>query len=435
MLSVGELRKRRNVVQDFITNPGIKLTEVKEGVARYEKAFCNFVSSHDNYLPYEDDEEKIALTNDSYDSQRDMKLQLDILVGEWREKKKRELRPLSEYNFSQVSARSVKSSALSAISVKERKKLMEEAKLEIRALKEKQELQRELERVEKGKAELNRKLELVDAKTKLQQTEIDLMLEQTFEKDTDGMNDYFEEYYMQNNVKEELSPPVGETGATSSSESKLVDNRVIVSDEQLQSSQIQSHSSPLSVQVSVGTETVATLSSVPHIAPKVGLRSSASIAPKESQSLVSSLTQHSPYLTTTSVPDTIQPPLYTIASLSPASFQSTPACYCAPRTSLTATATEFYPAFVSQQNPPLLLQYPYLSPQSLASAQQSEAWTTIAQAIKQGPSLPKVELMKFNGDPLEYVEFVTNFIDNIESQVADESQKTYVITCTVCGKS
>ena len=122
-------------------------------------------------------------------------------MSEWREKKKGEGRPPSEYSFSQASARSVKSFALCAISVKERKRLMEEAKLEIRVLKEKQELQRELERVEKGKAELNRILELLDAKTKLQQTEIDLMLEQASEKETDGMNDYLEEYYMQNNVK------------------------------------------------------------------------------------------------------------------------------------------------------------------------------------------------------------------------------------------
>lgn len=42
---------------------------------------------------------------------------------------------------------------------------MAKAKLEILALKGKQELQRELERVEKGKTELNRKLELLDAKT------------------------------------------------------------------------------------------------------------------------------------------------------------------------------------------------------------------------------------------------------------------------------
>ena len=143
------------------------------------------------------------------------------------------------------------------------------------------------------------------------------------------MNDYLEEYFMQNNVKEELSLPMGETGATSSSESKPVDNRLILSDEQLRSSQIQSHLLPSSAQVSVGTETVVTLSSVPHIAPEVGLRSSASIEPRKSHSLASSLTQHSPYLTTTPVPDTIQPE----------SFQSTSAYYCAPRTNLTVTAT------------------------------------------------------------------------------------------------
>ena len=136
------------------------------------------------------------------------------------------------------------------------------------------------------------------------------------------------------------------------------------------------------------------------------------------------------------MPDTVQPPLYTIVSLSPASFQSTSAYYCAPRTKLTATTTEFYTAFVSQQNPPLPIQYPYLSPQSLISAQQSEAWTTIAQAIKQGPSLPKVEFMQFNGVPLEYAEFVTNFRDNIESQVADidESQGLTRLLAQCVGK-
>ena len=78
------------------------------------------------------------------------------------------------------------------------------------------------------------------------------MLEQAFKKETDGMNDYLEEYYLQNNVKEGLSPPMGETDAISSSESKLVDNRVIASDEQLQSSQIQSHLLLSSAKVSVG---------------------------------------------------------------------------------------------------------------------------------------------------------------------------------------
>lgn len=64
-------------MQDLFKNPGIKATE-EGSVAMYEEVFRNFVSSHDNYLRYEDDEEKIALTYDIYDSQRDMKFQLDI---------------------------------------------------------------------------------------------------------------------------------------------------------------------------------------------------------------------------------------------------------------------------------------------------------------------------------------------------------------------
>ena len=57
--------------------------------------------------------------------------------------------------------------------MKERKRLMEEANLEMQALKEKQELQRELDEIEKGKVELSRKLELLDVKTKVQRTEMD----------------------------------------------------------------------------------------------------------------------------------------------------------------------------------------------------------------------------------------------------------------------
>ena len=76
------------------------------------------------------------------------------------------------------------------------------------------------------------------------------------------------------------------------------------------------------------------------------------------------------------------------------------------------------------QKPTLLGFRPSCTPPSLPrESSMVETWTTIAQAIKQGPSLPKVELMKFSGDPLEYAEFATNFKDDIESQVSDESQR------------
>ncbi|KAK2547275.1 hypothetical protein P5673_032831 [Acropora cervicornis] len=107
---LGELRKRRNVVQDLITGPGVQLTEVEDAV-------------------------------ESYDNQRDLKLQSDVLVNDWRAKRKALERLSFESGLSLKSAKSVKSYASSRYSLKERKRLMEEAKLEMQALKEKQELQ------------------------------------------------------------------------------------------------------------------------------------------------------------------------------------------------------------------------------------------------------------------------------------------------------
>jgi len=49
-------------------------------------------------------------------------------------------------------------------------------------------------------------------------------------------------------------------------------------------------------------------------------------------------------------------------------------------------------------------------------------WQAIADALKQGPTLPKIELMKFGGDPSEYGEFVATFRNHVESQVSDDSQ-------------
>lgn len=60
---------------------------------------------------------------------------------------------------------------------------------------------------------------------------------------------------------------------------------------------------------------------------------------------------------------------------------------------------------------------------------------TIAEALRQGPSLPKVELMKFSGDPAEYTEFVMNFQDNIKSQVQDNSQRLTHLLAQCKGKA
>lgn len=57
-------------------------------------------------------------------------------------------------------------------SVKEKRRVATEAKLETRILKEKQELEGKLEEVERGKAELSKKLELLTAKAKMEQAQI-----------------------------------------------------------------------------------------------------------------------------------------------------------------------------------------------------------------------------------------------------------------------
>ena len=63
------------------------------------------------------------------------------------------------------------------------------------------------------------------------------------------------------------------------------------------------------------------------------------------------------------------------------------------------------------------------------------AWQAIADALRQGPTLPKIELMKFGGDPSEYGEFVVNFRDHIESQVSDDSQRLTCLLAQCVGRA
>ena len=175
-----------------------------------------------------------ALMIDSYDNQRDMKLQLDILMNDWKTKRKELERPPSESGLSLKSAKSVKSYASSGNSLEERKRLMEEAKLEMQALKEKQELQGKLEEIEKDKAELSRKLELLDVKTKVQRTEMDLMLEQSVEEGSHGMNYYLTEYCMKNQLKRELPSQPDELTVTPNDREKVSDGMPTVNGAQSQ---------------------------------------------------------------------------------------------------------------------------------------------------------------------------------------------------------
>ena len=399
---LGELRKRRNCVQELILSPSTQISGV-------EAEIC------------------------SYQNEREMKLQLEILINQWR--KKGVGTPPSESGLSHGSDKSERSCVSNRSSVKEKRRVAVEAELEVQTLKEKQELERKLE-VERSKAELNRKLELLSAKTKMEQAEIDLLLECGEENEAkDGMNDYLKEHGANYPpAKGHLSQPVA-GGATPSSESQpVVDNGKM----QTSSAQDIAQTSLSSL---VTASYVTSGSAVTTSAPNVGR-----VAIHKTSS--SSLTTLAPSICTKSSTPISYAPRFnlpratsTAVAASPMSMHRSPGMptwSCSPRTvGLDASATEFYPANTPQQSASTYIYSapPFEQQASPQSRMQPDPWVAVAEAIKQGPSLPKVELMKFSGDPLEYVEFVTNFRDNIENQVSDESQRLTRLLAQCSGKA
>ena len=133
---LGDLRKRASQLRESFENPEVCFTDIGAEVCLYNRAFRKFVDAHEACMQLESDEEKKLFMSDSYENQRDLKLQLDILFKRRENEYKRELAP-SVSNFSKSSKRSVRNSLSSRSSVKERKRL-EEAKLNIESLKKRQ---------------------------------------------------------------------------------------------------------------------------------------------------------------------------------------------------------------------------------------------------------------------------------------------------------
>ena len=73
-------------------------------------------------------------------------------------------------------------------------------------------------------------------------------------------------------------------------------------------------------------------------------------------------------------------------------------------------------------------------PQSESQADRG-AWQAIADALRQGPTLPKIELMKFGADNSEYGEFVVNFRYHIENQFSDDSQRLTRLLAQFVGRA
>ena len=54
---------------------------------------------------------------------------------------------------------------------------------------------------------------------------------------------------------------------------------------------------------------------------------------------------------------------------------------------------------------------------------QQQTFQSVASTIRQGFALPKPELSKFDGNPLEFWNFIRSFESNIEKNASDESEK------------
>ncbi|XP_028415652.1 uncharacterized protein LOC114539013 [Dendronephthya gigantea] len=301
--SLEEFKKELSVIQQLTRDLKTESRQVEASKAKYEDAFHKFVISHERYMEQESDQGKRNLMTDSYNNQRDLKLQIDCVISMWEINKERFAAPPSEFNLSVASRMSRRSKASSSrSSAKERRKAIEEVKLKMEAMKKKHELERQLEVTEQAKVELNRKLNLLAAETELKQAEMDFVIDQVPEEEgMDGMNAYLQDHQMKKNVtRSEVLP--------------------------------QDENNPA---------------------------------------------QENPV-------------------------------------ALDPSTKEFIPR-----------------PQP----QEIEAWNSIAQAIREGPSLPKIELLKFSGDPLEYAEFTSNFKDNIEAQVLDEGQRFTRLLAQCVGKA
>ena len=194
-----------------------------------------------------------------------------------------------------------------------------------------------------------------------------MMLEQSVEEETDGVNDYLKEYYMQNELKKELLSQPDELTVTPNSEAQPANSQETmakglptVNGAQSQFVLPSAQKSLGTAQKSLGTESVVTLSSVSHTVQvaknEESINRSTSVTPTYCMDgmITNCLSSHLPYSKTTPTactPNSTQLPIYTHASLSPVITQSTPEIFTPSHvphvTGLRAAATEYSPAITS----------------------------------------------------------------------------------------
>ena len=413
---LGDVKKKFQVVKQLL-NDDIDLETINRELQSYERAFFEFVNIHEQYLEFEDDETIKGLMIESYENQRDLKFEIELLFKKSNTGRDADISLHVSGEFGSKIVSSKEGSRVSSrTNVSSSRRMVEEANLKIKELHQRQIIERQLEKTEADyerhtremeqekkfkKAELERKLEVLKAESKLKRAVTFLELEEgNSSRSSDSLNGKGIPYRSSN-----LSP-------------------------NLESKSERFSRKPQS-------------SNLPQPASRV----------QQSNSFMD-YEAHAPAAEATSVPvvnqlpfDSVQPPSFTnnprfqyfglggpdapyISPFSyiPADPQGFPVNYShnvpvsAPRFQVNHS---FLPdlvdvpdvPFTDQVNPApqVRLEPAEFHPnrrqtrnlQREGTTQDEEPWIKIADAIRQGPSLPKIDLFTFAGDPLEFSEFVT----------------------------
>ena len=415
---LGEVRKKSKLVHDLMTN-NATVAEFDQSLEDYEEAFHKFVDAHDKYMLYEDSGEKRDSMAANYGNERDLKFQTDVKTNEWRMNK-------AGTRGTPSVASSLKSVSSS---VKEKRRLIEEAKIRMHVLEERQRLERLLEEREaefrrkeleideerrRGKAEIERKVELLAMETEMKQATVSLMIEE----DTEGKVE-MDAYFGQETTGRSLSLPNHISPAETSETKCQPPADATVTPAPATHTPVFSQggtASPFSRLAS------AQITHTPPGFPTMMTPSGYTTMP-QNQSVLTTLAKHNIDCHSVSVVPASLNERATTFSPRQAQWSTSVPNHHAPDPSLLGPQS-------FQQS-----QLHYRGPYPSLQQEQTEAWLTIADAIRLGPSLPKVELIKFSGDSTEYAEFVTNFRDNIESQVKDDSQRLTRLLAQCIGKA
>ena len=188
---LGDVRKGLNFVQSLLSE-GASVEEGIQSVGCYERAFRKFVDAHETYLRFEVNEGMINVANESYEKEKENKFLLDVELSTWKSKMKRATKAMSKSDHKSRRSSKTGKSFITG-SLREKRRILKEARLRVEALEQKQSLERLLEgeeaefrkreleiaeERERSKAELARKIEKMQVEMEVMKATVDLEIEQ-----------------------------------------------------------------------------------------------------------------------------------------------------------------------------------------------------------------------------------------------------------------